>query len=42
LRPAELITLDDWLRPYRDLWNTSLDALQQHLDSQEDNQGGQR
>jgi DNA-binding transcriptional ArsR family regulator len=42
LRPTELITLDDWLRPYRELWNHSLDALQQHLDRQEDNEGEQR
>lgn len=23
--------LDDWLAPYRELWNTSLDALEEHL-----------
>ncbi|MEV4173330.1 metalloregulator ArsR/SmtB family transcription factor [Nonomuraea sp. NPDC049709] len=28
--------LDDWLAPYRLLWNTHLDALERHLDNQED------
>lgn len=27
--------LDDWLAPYRLLWNIHLDALERHLDSQE-------
>lgn len=26
---------DDWLRPYRRLWNDHLDALERHLDNQE-------
>ena len=30
-----LETLDEWLAPYRQLWNTHLDALERHLDSQE-------
>ena len=35
LRPAALSPLDEWLQPYRALWNGSLDALQRHLDEQE-------
>jgi DNA-binding transcriptional ArsR family regulator len=31
LRPEPLIELDRWLRPYRQLWRTSLDRLEQHL-----------
>jgi hypothetical protein len=29
---APLAELDEWLRPYRALWNESLDALGRHLD----------
>ena len=32
---AALRTLDDWLKPYRRLWNRHLDALERHLDTQE-------
>ncbi len=32
LRPEPLQEIDDWLEPYRRQWNTSLDALEQHLD----------
>lgn len=28
--------LDTWLEPYRRLWTTHLDALERHLDDQED------
>jgi DNA-binding transcriptional ArsR family regulator len=28
-----LAELDDWLEPYRRLWNERLDALERHLDS---------
>jgi DNA-binding transcriptional ArsR family regulator len=31
LRTAPLQELDDWLAPYRRLWNQRLDALEQHL-----------
>ena len=34
LRPAALTPLDEWLQPYRALWNGTLDALQRHLDDQ--------
>ena len=30
--PAPLAELDEWLRPYRALWNDSLNALGRHLD----------
>lgn len=31
LRPEPLIELDQWLEPYRQLWRTSLDKLEEHL-----------
>jgi DNA-binding transcriptional ArsR family regulator len=31
--PAPMAELDEWLAPYRRLWNTSLDRLGTHLDS---------
>jgi DNA-binding transcriptional ArsR family regulator len=33
LRPDAMAGLDDWLRPYRELWTNSLDALGRQLDS---------
>src|SRR5688500_18993250 len=36
LRPAPLQELDDWLAPYRRLWDRSLDALERHLDDMPD------
>ena len=30
--PAPLTELDDWLEPYRRLWNDHLDALERHLE----------
>ncbi|MGH9121199.1 MAG: ArsR/SmtB family transcription factor [Acidimicrobiales bacterium] len=32
LEPEPLARLDDWLSPYRQLWNDRLDALGRHLD----------
>ena len=32
LDPAPLAELDEWLAPYRALWNDRLDALGKHLD----------
>jgi DNA-binding transcriptional ArsR family regulator len=32
LRPERLLALDRWLTPYRELWRSSLDALERHLD----------
>lgn len=36
LRPEPLTEIDDWLEPYRRLWNERLDALGDHLDSMPD------
>lgn len=36
LNPAPLEEVDAWLQPYRRLWERSLDALEQHLDSMPD------
>ena len=36
LAPGPLAELDVWLAPYRRLWNDSLDALERHLDKEED------
>ncbi|MDO3701866.1 metalloregulator ArsR/SmtB family transcription factor [Micromonospora sp. C28SCA-DRY-2] len=33
VRPFQAV--DDWLAPYRQLWETHLDALERHLDRQE-------
>ncbi|MFY1617057.1 ArsR/SmtB family transcription factor [Micromonospora sp. WMMD736] len=35
LDPEPLRAVDGWLDPYRRLWSRHLDALQRHLDSQE-------
>jgi DNA-binding transcriptional ArsR family regulator len=32
IRPEPLAELDEWLAPYRVLWNASLDRLERHLD----------
>jgi DNA-binding transcriptional ArsR family regulator len=32
LRPEPLRELDDWLEPYRRLWASRLDALEEHLE----------
>ena len=32
IRPEPLAELDDWLVPYRQLWATHLDRLEDHLD----------
>jgi len=36
LRPEPLAELDEWLTPYRELWGGRLDALERHLDRQEE------
>jgi len=33
--PAPLMALDEWLAPYRALWNDRLDALGQYLDEED-------
>jgi DNA-binding transcriptional ArsR family regulator len=35
VRPEPLAELDRWLAPYRALWGGRLDALERHLDRQE-------
>lgn len=32
LRPQPLAEMDEWLAPYRRLWNRSLDKLEKHLE----------
>ncbi len=32
IRPEPLAELDEWLAPYRRLWSTHLDRLEDHLD----------
>jgi DNA-binding transcriptional ArsR family regulator len=36
LHPGPLAELDAWLEPYRRLWDDRLDALERHLDNEED------
>jgi DNA-binding transcriptional ArsR family regulator len=36
LRPAGLAELIGWVAPYQRLWQSSLDALERHLDSDKD------
>ena len=31
VRPGPLRDVDEWLRPYRELWASHLDSLEQHL-----------
>ena len=34
---APFRNIDEWLEPYRQLWTKRLDALERHLDEQEEN-----
>jgi DNA-binding transcriptional ArsR family regulator len=36
IEPSPFRALDDWLGPYRRLWADHLDALERHLDDQEE------
>ena len=36
LRAEPLAEIDDWLSPYRRFWSSRLDALQRHLDEEEE------
>jgi DNA-binding transcriptional ArsR family regulator len=36
LRVEPLTEIDEWLAPYRRLWNRHLDALERHLDTMPD------
>ena len=38
LESQPLEAIDAWLRPYRELWTRHLDALERHLDRQDDHQ----
>jgi DNA-binding transcriptional ArsR family regulator len=35
VRTAPLESIDEWLRPYRELWEARLDDLEHHLDTME-------
>lgn len=39
LEPAPLAELDQWLEPYRQLWEHRLDSLEQHLDTMTKQEG---
>jgi DNA-binding transcriptional ArsR family regulator len=36
LRPEPLAAMDEWLMPYRWMWEDRLDALERHLDAMSD------
>jgi DNA-binding transcriptional ArsR family regulator len=36
IEPGPFQALDEWLEPYRRLWSRHLDALERHLDNQEE------
>jgi DNA-binding transcriptional ArsR family regulator len=36
IETGPLQALDEWLEPYRQLWTRHLDALERHLDNQEE------
>jgi DNA-binding transcriptional ArsR family regulator len=38
VRPEPLRAVDEWLRPYRQLWASSLDALERHLETMQDDE----
>lgn len=40
IAPGPLSELDAWLAPYRELWETRLDALEQHLERSRDGNDG--
>jgi len=42
VRPEGLRDIDAWLAPYRRMWATSLDALEQRLDDMDADAGGDR
>jgi DNA-binding transcriptional ArsR family regulator len=39
LRPGPLRAIEEWLAPYRRLWESRLDDLERHLDSTRDADG---
>jgi DNA-binding transcriptional ArsR family regulator len=38
VRPEPLRVVDEWLQPFRALWSSRLDALEQHLETMDDNE----
>jgi DNA-binding transcriptional ArsR family regulator len=36
VRPDPLRAIDEWLQPYREMWASSLDDLERHLDTMTD------
>lgn len=36
IRPEPLRAIDDWLAPYRQMWDSSLDRLEDHLRTMDD------
>ncbi|HEX6360215.1 metalloregulator ArsR/SmtB family transcription factor [Actinophytocola sp.] len=36
VRPDPLTEIDEWLAPYRRMWTNSLDALERHLETMDD------
>ena len=36
IEPSQFASLAEWLEPYRRLWTRHLDALERHLDEQEE------
>ena len=39
VRAEPLRAVDEWLRPYRKLWSSRLDALEQHLETMDGGEG---
>lgn len=39
LRPEPLAEIDDWLTPYRWMWESRLDRLGEHLDTMSETEG---
>jgi DNA-binding transcriptional ArsR family regulator len=39
LRPAALQEVDDWIEPYRRLWDQRLDRMERHLQRMKDKEG---
>ena len=36
VRPEPLRAIDEWLEPYREMWASRLDDLEQHLDTMQE------
>jgi DNA-binding transcriptional ArsR family regulator len=42
VRAEPLRAIDDWLEPYRKLWDSRLDALEQHLEKMQNDESRPR